>query len=128
MTTNELVDQESGADQDPSDGAAALSPPTDGKPDATNLAIAAAGVSVIGFITLFRLTSVLDRTRARALRRFLAVFFESLTGVGLGCTALSRLRSSQRSIGAPFAVVGVVLGASNVVRVFRWLRLTRPAG
>jgi hypothetical protein len=130
MVTDEMRD-DAGADQDPSDGAVKLALPTDrepdGTPDPTNLAIAAAGVSVIGFIALFRLTSGLDRTRSRALRRFLAVFLESLTGVGLGLTALQRLRSSERNVGTPFAIVGIALGASNVVRVLRWLRLARPA-
>jgi hypothetical protein len=127
MTTDELRDGTFEADQDPSNGAVALSPPAGGTPDATNLAIAAAGASVIGFIALFRLTSGLDRTRSRALRRFLAVFVESLTGVGLGVTALSRLRSSDRKMGVPFAAVGVLLGASNVLRVLGWVRSSRPA-
>jgi hypothetical protein len=130
MATDEMRD-DAGVDQGRSDGAVALAPPTDpepdGTPDPTNLAIASAGVSIIGFIALFRLTSGLDRTRAKALRRFLAVFLESATGVGLGLTALQRLRNSERNVGTPFAIVGIALGASNVVRVLRWLRLARPA-
>lgn len=125
MTTEEMADQETGVDHDPSGGAVALSSPAGGESDATRLAIASAGLSVIGFIALFRLTSGLDRTRASALRRFLAVILESLTGVGLGCAALGRLRGSQGP-GAPLAAVGVALGALNVVRVLRWLRLSRP--
>jgi hypothetical protein len=130
MVTDETRD-DAGDNRDPSGGAVALALPTDrepdGTPDPTNLAIASAGVSVIGFIALFRLTSGLDRTRSRALRRFLAVFLESLTGVGLGLTAFQRLRASERNIGTPFAIVGVLLGVSNIVRVLRWLRLARPA-
>jgi len=122
MTTGELADSEAGIDPDPSNGAVALST---SEPDATRLAIASAGLSIIGFIALFRLTSGLDRTRASALRRFLAVILESLAGVGLGCAALSRLRGSQGP-GTPLAAVGVALGGLNVVRVLRWLRLSRP--
>lgn len=125
MTTEELADAEAGLDLDPSGGAVALSS-SGGNPDATRLAIASAGLSIIGFIALFRLTSGLDRTRGSALRRFLAVILESLTGVGLGCAALGRLRGAQGP-GTPLAAVGVALGALNVVRVLRWLRLTRPA-
>jgi hypothetical protein len=125
VTTEELADPESGMDHDPSGGAVALAPSAGADPDATRLAIASAGLSIIGFIALFRLTSGLDRTRASALRRFLAVILESLTGVGLGCAALGRLRGA-RGPGTPLAAVGVALGALNVVRVLRWLRLTRP--
>ena len=125
MTTDGLTDPELGIDHDPTDGAVALSSSAEGEADATRLAIASAGLSVIGFIALFRLTSGLDRTRASALRRFLAVILESLTGVGLGCAALGRLRGS-RGPGTPLAAAGVALGTLNVLRVLRWLRLTRP--
>lgn len=127
MSTDGSADSESGVDQDPSDGAIALAPPLDGGGDAMHLAIASAGLSVIGFIALFRLTAGFDRTRAGALRRFLAVIAESGTAVGLGCTALGRLRGSQQSAGTPLAAAGVALGLLNIVRVFRWLRLSRPA-
>jgi hypothetical protein len=125
MTTEELADPESGIDPDPSGGAVDVSSLAGGEPDATRLAIASAGLSIIGFIALFRLTSGLDRTRASALRRFLAVIAESLTGVGLGCAALGRLRGA-RGPGTPLAAAGVALGVLNVVRVLRWLRLSRP--
>jgi hypothetical protein len=127
MSTDGSVDSESEVGHDPSDGAEGLTPSTDSERDATNLAIASAGLSIIGFIALFRLTSGLDRTRASALRRFFAVIVESSTAVGLGFTALGRLRSSPKSAGTPLAAVGVGLGLLNVVRVFRWLRLSRPA-
>ena len=127
MSTDGSADSESGVGQDQVDGAVALSLPTESDRNATNLAIASAGLSVIGFIALFRLTTGLDRTRAGTLRRFLAVIAESVTAVGLGATALSRLSGSQKSAGTPLAAGGVALGLLNVVRVFRWLRLSRPA-
>jgi hypothetical protein len=94
---------------------------------ATGLAIAAAGISIMGFVSLFRLRVGWDQSRARSFRRFLGVQAESLTGIALGYRALNRLRegSSDRR-GVPFAVVGVVLGVSNVVRGVSWLRQDRP--
>jgi hypothetical protein len=94
---------------------------------ATGLAVAAAGLSIFGFVSLFRLRVGWDQSRARSFRRFLGVGAESLTGVALGYRALNRLRSaSADKRGVPFAVVGIVLGASNVVRAVSWLRQDRP--
>jgi hypothetical protein len=99
----------------------------DGVRRATGLAVAAAGLSIFGFVSLFRLRSGWDGRRARAFRRFFGVQAESLTGVALGYQALNRLRSgSNDRRGVPFAVVGIVLGASNVARAFLWLRQDRP--
>jgi hypothetical protein len=94
---------------------------------ATGLAVAAAGVSLFGFVSLFRLRVGWDQSRARAIRRFLGVLAESLTGIALGYRAMNRLRdSSSDRRGVPFAVVGIVLGASNVARALFWLRQDRP--
>jgi len=81
----------------------------------------------MGFVSLFRLRVGWDQSRGRAFRRFLGVQAESLTGVALGYRALNRLRSaSADKRGVPFAVVGIVLGVSNVVRAVVWLRQDRP--
>jgi hypothetical protein len=94
---------------------------------ATGLAIAAAGLSIMGFVSLFRLRVRWDESRARAFRRFFRVQVSSLTGIALGYRALNRLRqaSSDRR-GVPFAVLGIVLGAANVVWGMSWLRQNRP--
>jgi hypothetical protein len=126
---NERADSEvmSRADADGSDA--------DGEPStddqelrrATGLAVAAAGISIFAFVSLFRLRVGWDQSRARAFRRFLGVQAESLAGVALGYRALNRLRSaSADKRGLPFAVVGIVLGVSNVVRAVSWLRQDRP--
>lgn len=94
---------------------------------ATGLAIAAAGISIVGFVSLFRLRVGWDESRARAFRRFFGVQVESLTGVALGSLALNRLRNvSGNQRGVPFAVLGIVLGVANVVRAISWLRQDRP--
>jgi hypothetical protein len=94
---------------------------------ATGLAVAAAGISIFGFVSLFRLRVGWDQSRARAFRRFLGVQAESLAGVALGYRALNRLRNAAADKrGVPFAVVGIVLGVSNVVRAVSWLRQDRP--
>jgi hypothetical protein len=94
---------------------------------ATGLAIAAAGLSVFGFVSLFRLRVGWDQSRARSFRRFLGVQAESLTGVALGYRALNTLRgASSDKRGVPFAVVGIVLGVSNVLRALLWLRQDGP--
>jgi hypothetical protein len=94
---------------------------------ATGLAVAAAGLSIFGAVSLFRLRVGWDQSRGRALRRFLGVQAESLGGVALGYHALNRLRSSSGDRrGVPFAVVGIVLGAANVARAIFWLRQDRP--
>jgi hypothetical protein len=99
----------------------------EGARSATGLAVAAAGVSLFGFISLFRLRVDWDQSRGRAFRRFLGVLAESLTGIALGYRAMNRLRdSSSDRRGVPFAVVGIVLGASNVARAIFWLRQDRP--
>jgi hypothetical protein len=99
----------------------------DGGRRATGLAVFAAGVSIFGFVSLFRLRSGWDQSRARSFRRFFGVQAESLGGVALGYRALNRLRSgSDDQRGVPFAVVGIVLGVSNLVRAFLWLRQERP--
>jgi hypothetical protein len=93
----------------------------------TGLAIAAAGISILGFVSLFRLRVGWDQSRARAFRRFLGVGAESMTGVALGYRSLNRLRSaSSDKRGVPFAVVAIVIGTSNLVRVVSWLRRDRP--
>ena len=90
---------------------------------ATGLAIAAAGAAVVGFVSFFRLRAGWDHSRARVLRRVLGVQVESVAGVVLGSLALNRLRNTPSDRrGVPFAVAGVVLGVSTLVRVFRWLR------
>ena len=94
---------------------------------ATGLAIAAAGISIMGFVSLFRLRVSWDESRARAFRRFFGVQASSLTGIALGYRALNKLRqASGDKRGVPFAVLGVVLGVSNVVRALSWLRQDRP--
>jgi hypothetical protein len=94
---------------------------------ATGLAIAAAGLSVFGFVSLFRLRVGWDQSRARSFRRFLGIQAESLAGVALGYRSLNTLRGASRDKrGVPFAVVGIVLGVSNVVRAVLWLRQDRP--
>lgn len=94
---------------------------------ATGLAIAAAGISIMGFVSLFRLRVRWDENRARAFRRFFGVQVSSLIGIALGYRALNRLRqASSDKRGVPFAVLGIVLGASNVVRGVSWLRQDRP--
>lgn len=95
---------------------------------ATGLAVAAAGLSIIGFVSLFRLRVRWDESRARAFRRFFGVQVESLVGIAVGAQALNKLRASGSSDkrGMPFAVLAVVLGGSNVVRAVRWLRQDRP--
>lgn len=93
---------------------------------ATGLAIAAAGISIVGFVSLFRLRVRWDQSRGRAFRRFFGVQVESLTGVALGYRALNRLRNaSGDKRGIPFAVLGIVLGVANVVRAVAWLRQDR---
>ncbi len=93
----------------------------------TGLAIAAAGISILGFVSLFRLRVGWDQSRARAFRRFLGVQVESMAGVALGYRALNRLRSaSGDKRGVPFAVVAIVLGTSNLVRAVSWIRQDRP--
>lgn len=94
----------------------------------TGLAVAAAGLSILGFVSLFRLRVRWDESRARAFRRFFGVQVESLAGIAVGAQALNNLRStgSGDKRGVPFAVLAVVLGASNVVRAGRWLRQDRP--
>jgi hypothetical protein len=94
---------------------------------ATGWAVAAAGASVMGFISLFRLRTGWDHTRARAFRRLLGVQVESVTGVALGFWSLNRLRNaSNDQRGVPIAAAAVILGASNLARVFFWLRQDRP--
>jgi hypothetical protein len=94
---------------------------------ATGLAVAAAGISIFGFVSLFRLRVGWDQSRARAFRRFLGVQAESVAGIALGYRALNRLRNaSADKRGVPFAVLGIVLGASNVARAVFWLRQDRP--
>ena len=93
---------------------------------ATGWAIAAAGISIVGFVSLFRLRVRWDQSRARAFRRFFGVQAESLAGVALGYRALNRLRNSGDKRGVPFAVLGIVLGVANVVRAVAWLRQDRP--
>lgn len=94
---------------------------------ATGLAVAAAGISIFGFVSLFRLRVGWDPSQGRAFRRFLGVQAESLAGIALGYQALNRLRNaSSDKRGVPFAVAGIVLGASNVARAFFWLRQDRP--
>jgi hypothetical protein len=95
---------------------------------ATGLAVAAAGLSIFSFVSLFRLRAGWDQKRARAFRRFFGVQAESLAGVALGYHALNRLRtgSSSDKRGLPFAVLGIVLGAANVARAIFWLRQDRP--
>jgi hypothetical protein len=115
------------ADTDSSD--AGGEPTTDDQENrlATGLAVAAAGISIFGFVSLFRLRVGWDQSRARAFRRFLGVQAESLAGIALGYRALNRLRNaSADKRGVPFAVVGIVLGASNVARAVFWLREDRP--
>jgi hypothetical protein len=93
---------------------------------ATGLALAAAGASIMGFVSLFRLRVDWDPTRARAFRRLLGVQAESFLGISLGLLALQRLRNATNDKrGVPLALVAVVLGGSNLVRVVRWLRLGR---
>jgi hypothetical protein len=89
---------------------------------ATGLAIAAAAISLTGFVSLFRLRVRWDQSRARAFRRFIGVQATSLTGIALGYRSLIQLlqRSSDKR-GVPFAAMGIVLGASNVVRAVSWL-------
>jgi hypothetical protein len=92
----------------------------------TGLAIAAAGISIVGFVSLFRLRARWDRSRSRAFRRFFGVQVESLAGAALGYRSLNRLRNaSGDQRGIPFAVVAIVLGVSNVVRAVAWLRQDR---
>jgi hypothetical protein len=101
--------------------------PADDDRGSTGLAVAAAGLSIFGAISLFRLRVDWDQSRARALRRFLGVQAESLAGVALGYRALNRLRStSSDRRGVPFAVGAIVLGAANVARAIFWLRQDRP--
>lgn len=93
----------------------------------TGLAIAAAGISILGFVSLFRLRVGWDQSRARAFRRFLGVQVESMAGVALGYRSLNRLRNaSGDKRGVPFAVVAIVLGTSNLVRAVSWIRQDRP--
>lgn len=93
---------------------------------ATGMAIAAAGISIVGFVSLFRLRVRWDVSQARALRRFFGVQVESLTGIAVGYQALNKLRRAGDKRGVPFAVLAIVLGASNVARAFMWLRQDRP--
>ena len=51
---------------------------------ATEMAIAAAGASIIGFVSMFRLRVAWDQTRSRAFRRVFGVQVESLAGLVLG--------------------------------------------
>jgi hypothetical protein len=93
----------------------------------TGLAIAAAGISILGFVSLFRLRVGWDQSRARAFRRFLGVQVESVTAVALGYRSLNRLRNAASDKrGVPFAVVAIVLGTTNLVRAVSWLRQDRP--
>jgi hypothetical protein len=98
----------------------------EGRLGGTGLAVVAAALSLVGFVSLFRLRIGWDQSRARAFRRFFGVQAESLTGIALGYRALNRLRGSADRRAAPFAVIGVVLGVSNLVRAFFWLRQDRP--
>ena len=95
---------------------------------ASGLAVAAAGLSLFGFISLFRLRAGWDPRWARAFRRFFGVQAESLAGAALGYQALNRLRSAPSADrrGVPFAVLGIVLGVANVVRTVAWLRQDSP--
>lgn len=94
---------------------------------ATGLAIAAAGISILGFVSLFRLRVRWDQRRARAFRRFFGVQAESLAAVALGSMSLNKLRNaSGDKRGVPFAVLGIVLGTANAVRAVSWLRQDRP--
>jgi hypothetical protein len=127
MNEREVSPVLSRADADDSD--AGGEPSTDDQElrRATGLAVAAAGISIFGFVSLFRLRVGWDQSRARAFRRFLGVQAESLAGVALGYQALNRLRrASADKRGVPFAVLGIVLGVSNVVRAVSWLRQDRP--
>ena len=93
----------------------------------TGLAIAAAGISILGFVSLFRLRVGWDQSRARAFRRFLGVQVESVAAVTLGYRSLNRLRNAASDKrGVPFAVVAIVLGTTNLVRAVSWLRQDRP--
>ena len=93
----------------------------------TGLAVAAAGISILGFVSLFRLRVRWDQSRARAFRRFFGVLVESMTGVALGYRSLNRLRTAAiDKRGVPFAVVAIVLGTTNLVRAVSWLRQDRP--
>ena len=93
----------------------------------TGLAVAAAGISIMGFVSLFRLRVRWDQSRARAFRRFFGVQASSLTGIALGYRSLNQLRrASGDKRGVPFAVLAIVLGASNVARAIFWLRQDRP--
>lgn len=90
---------------------------------ATGLAVVAAAAALVGFVSFFRLRVGWDDSRAGTLRRLLGVQVASTSGVVLGLLSLHRLRdtASDRR-GVPFAVTGVVLGMSNLVRSVSWLR------
>ena len=115
------------ADESPASADTEPSADDQGVRMATGLAVAAAGISVVGFVSLFRLRTRWDLSRARAFRRFFGVQVSSLTGVALGYRSLNRLRqASSDKRGVPFAVLAIVLGVSNVVRGVIWLRQDRP--
>ena len=115
-----------GASGDGQEAVGDLTPEAENLRRETGLAVAAAGISILGFVSLFRLRVGWDQSRSRAFRRFLGVQVESLTGVALGYRALNRLRSaSSDKRGIPFAVVAIVLGTSNLVRAVSWLRQDR---
>ena len=96
--------------------------PYDGR-RASGLAVVAAGLAVVGFVSLFRLRSGWDRSMTRAFRRLLGVQIESVAGVTLGLVTLRQLRSATEDRrGIPFALVAVVLGGSNLVRSVMWIR------
>ena len=115
------------ADESPASADTEPSADDQGVRMATGLAVAAAGISVVGFVSLFRLRTRWDLSRARAFRRFFGVQVSSLTGVALGYRSLNRLRqTSSDKRGVPFAVLGIVLGVSNLVRGVIWLRQDRP--
>jgi hypothetical protein len=115
------------ADADGSDAGGEPSTDDEELRRATGLAVAAAGISIFGFVSLFRLRVGWDQSRGRAFRRFFGVQAESLAGIALGYRALNRLRNaSADKRGVPFAVLGIVLGVSNVARAVFWLRQDRP--
>jgi hypothetical protein len=121
------MSESDGASRDRSEGGGETMPEAEDLRRETGLAVAAAGISILGFVSLFRLRVGWDQSRARAFRRFLGVQVESMTAVALGYRSLNRLRnaSSDRR-GVPFAVVAIVLGVSNLVRAVSWLRQDRP--
>jgi len=114
------------ADESPASADTEPSADDQGVRMATGLAVAAAGISVVGFVSLHRLRVRWNQSQARVFRRFFGVQVESLTGIALGYRSLNRLRGgSSDKRGVPFAALAIVLGASNVARAFFWLRQDR---